>query len=63
MLTYGWDRGDFHAEKPEVTPRGTRFDMITPQEKLPDLLSAHRARERVQHLGGSGSGLCSRLFD
>ena len=35
LLTYGWDRGDFHAEKPEVTPRGTRFDMITPQEKLP----------------------------
>jgi UDP-N-acetylmuramoyl-L-alanyl-D-glutamate--2,6-diaminopimelate ligase len=35
LLTYGWDRGDFHAEKPEVTPRGTRFDMITPREKLP----------------------------
>jgi UDP-N-acetylmuramoyl-L-alanyl-D-glutamate--2,6-diaminopimelate ligase len=34
VLTYGWDRGDFHAEKPEVTPRGTRFDMITPNEKL-----------------------------
>jgi UDP-N-acetylmuramoyl-L-alanyl-D-glutamate--2,6-diaminopimelate ligase len=35
LLTYGWDRGDFHAEKPEVTPRGTRFDLITPREKLP----------------------------
>jgi len=34
VLTYGWDRGDFHADKPEVTPRGTRFDMITPNEKL-----------------------------
>ncbi|HKV81402.1 MAG TPA: UDP-N-acetylmuramoyl-L-alanyl-D-glutamate--2,6-diaminopimelate ligase [Candidatus Sulfotelmatobacter sp.] len=34
VLTYGWDRGDFHAEKPDVTPRGTRFDMVTPQEKL-----------------------------
>src|SRR5215831_1633046 len=34
VLTYGWDRGDFHAEKADVTPRGTRFDMITPSERL-----------------------------
>ena len=34
VLTYGWDRGDFHAEKPEITSRGTRFEMITPNEKL-----------------------------
>lgn len=35
VLTYGWDRGDFHAEKVNVTPRGTRFDLVTPQEKIP----------------------------
>lgn len=35
VLNYGWDRGDFHAEKPDITPHGTRFDMITPHEKLP----------------------------
>jgi UDP-N-acetylmuramoyl-L-alanyl-D-glutamate--2,6-diaminopimelate ligase len=34
VLSYGWDRGDFHAEKADVTPRGTRFDMITPAERL-----------------------------
>ena len=34
VLTYGWDRGDFHAAKPDITPRGTRFDMITPNERL-----------------------------
>jgi UDP-N-acetylmuramoyl-L-alanyl-D-glutamate--2,6-diaminopimelate ligase len=34
VLTYGWDRGDFHAEKADVTPRGTRFDMVTPTERL-----------------------------
>ena len=34
VLSYGWARGDFHAENAEITPRGTRFDMITPQEKL-----------------------------
>jgi len=34
VLTYGWTRGDFHADKPDITPRGTRFDIVTPQEKL-----------------------------
>jgi UDP-N-acetylmuramoyl-L-alanyl-D-glutamate--2,6-diaminopimelate ligase len=34
VLTYGWERGDFHAENTDITPRGTRFDMITPREKL-----------------------------
>src|SRR5579862_7447824 len=34
VLTYGWDRGDFHAENVDITPRGTRFDLITPEEKL-----------------------------
>ena len=34
LLSYGWDRGDFHAEKADITPRGTRFDMVTPKEKL-----------------------------
>ncbi|HXJ87685.1 MAG TPA: UDP-N-acetylmuramoyl-L-alanyl-D-glutamate--2,6-diaminopimelate ligase [Candidatus Binatia bacterium] len=35
VLTYGWNRGDFHASKPDITPRGTRFDIVTPNEKLP----------------------------
>lgn len=35
VLTYGWSKGDFHAEKIEITPRGTRFDLITPKEKVP----------------------------
>jgi UDP-N-acetylmuramoyl-L-alanyl-D-glutamate--2,6-diaminopimelate ligase len=34
VLTYGWDRGDFHAENVDITPRGTRFDLITPEQKL-----------------------------
>ncbi|HTS06271.1 MAG TPA: UDP-N-acetylmuramoyl-L-alanyl-D-glutamate--2,6-diaminopimelate ligase [Candidatus Eisenbacteria bacterium] len=34
VLTYGWTKGDFHAENVEITPRGTRFDIVTPQEKL-----------------------------
>ena len=34
VLTYGWDRGDFHAQKTEITPRGTRFDLVANGEKL-----------------------------
>ena len=34
VLTYGWQRGDFHAEKVDITPRGTRFDLVTTQEKI-----------------------------
>jgi UDP-N-acetylmuramoyl-L-alanyl-D-glutamate--2,6-diaminopimelate ligase len=33
VLTYGWERGDFHAENVDINPRGTRFDLVTPQEK------------------------------
>jgi UDP-N-acetylmuramoyl-L-alanyl-D-glutamate--2,6-diaminopimelate ligase len=34
VLSYGWERGDFHAENVDINPRGTRFDIITPQEKI-----------------------------
>lgn len=34
VLTYGWDRGDFHAKNVDIAPRGTRFDLITPEEKI-----------------------------
>ncbi len=34
VFTYGWDRGDFHAENADITPRGTRFDLVTPEEKI-----------------------------
>lgn len=35
VLTYGWSKGDFHAEKVEITSRGTRFDLSTPNEVVP----------------------------
>ncbi len=34
VLTYAWDRGDFHVENVDITPRGTRFDLVAQQEKL-----------------------------
>jgi UDP-N-acetylmuramoyl-L-alanyl-D-glutamate--2,6-diaminopimelate ligase len=33
-LSYGLSDGDFHAEAVEITPRGTRFQMVTPSEKI-----------------------------
>jgi UDP-N-acetylmuramoyl-L-alanyl-D-glutamate--2,6-diaminopimelate ligase len=35
VLTYGLTKGDFHADKIEITPWGTRFDLITPTETVP----------------------------
>jgi UDP-N-acetylmuramoyl-L-alanyl-D-glutamate--2,6-diaminopimelate ligase len=34
VLSYGLTSGDFHAESVEVTPRGTRFQMMTPSGKI-----------------------------
>ena len=34
VLSYGWEHGDFHVENVEVSPRGTRFDVVTPEEKI-----------------------------
>jgi len=34
LLKYGWQRGDLHAEKVEITTRGTRFDLVTPAGKI-----------------------------
>jgi UDP-N-acetylmuramoyl-L-alanyl-D-glutamate--2,6-diaminopimelate ligase len=35
VLTYGLAKGDFHAENVEITPRGTRFNLITPTGTVP----------------------------
>jgi UDP-N-acetylmuramoyl-L-alanyl-D-glutamate--2,6-diaminopimelate ligase len=34
VLKYGWERGDLHAEKVEITTRGTRFDLVMPGGKI-----------------------------
>jgi UDP-N-acetylmuramoyl-L-alanyl-D-glutamate--2,6-diaminopimelate ligase len=33
-LSYGLTAGDFHAESVEITPGGTRFEMVTPAGKI-----------------------------
>jgi UDP-N-acetylmuramoyl-L-alanyl-D-glutamate--2,6-diaminopimelate ligase len=49
VLTYGWTKGDFHAAKPEIAPRGTRFDLVTPKETL-SLFSALIGRVNVYNV-------------
>jgi UDP-N-acetylmuramoyl-L-alanyl-D-glutamate--2,6-diaminopimelate ligase len=34
VLKYGWERGELHAEKVEITTRGTRFDLFMPEGKI-----------------------------
>jgi len=56
VLTYGWDRGDFHAEKVEITTRGTRFDLVTPGGKIA-VFSALIGRVNVYNiLAAAGAG-------
>ncbi|MGO8796438.1 MAG: UDP-N-acetylmuramoyl-L-alanyl-D-glutamate--2,6-diaminopimelate ligase [Candidatus Sulfotelmatobacter sp.] len=35
VLEYAWNRGDFFADKVDITTRGTRFDLVTPEERIP----------------------------
>jgi UDP-N-acetylmuramoyl-L-alanyl-D-glutamate--2,6-diaminopimelate ligase len=49
VLKYGWGHGDFHAEKVEITTRGTRFDLITPEGKIP-VFSALIGRVNVYNI-------------
>jgi UDP-N-acetylmuramoyl-L-alanyl-D-glutamate--2,6-diaminopimelate ligase len=35
VFTYGLSKGDFYAERAEITPRGTRFDLLTPNGNIP----------------------------
>ena len=48
VLTYGLAQGDFHAEKTEITSRGTRFDLLTPERNNPRFFCLDRPRERIQ---------------
>ena len=35
VITYGISKADFHSAKLEITPRGTCFQMITPDDAIP----------------------------
>ena len=56
VLKYGWQHGDLHAEKVEITTRGTRFDLVTPEGKVA-VFSALIGRVNVYNiLAAAGAG-------
>jgi UDP-N-acetylmuramoyl-L-alanyl-D-glutamate--2,6-diaminopimelate ligase len=56
VLKYGWERGDLHTEKVEITTRGTRFDLVTPEGKIA-VFSALIGRVNVYNiLAAAGAG-------
>jgi UDP-N-acetylmuramoyl-L-alanyl-D-glutamate--2,6-diaminopimelate ligase len=56
VLKYGWERGDVHAEKVEITTRGTRFDLVMPERKIA-VFSALIGRVNVYNiLAAAGAG-------
>ena len=56
VLKYGWERGDLHAEKVEITTRGTRFDLVMPEGKVA-VFSALIGRVNVYNiLAAAGAG-------
>src|ERR1700676_3600783 len=59
VLKYGWDRGDLHAGKVEITTRGTRFDLVTPDGKVA-IFSALIGRVNVYNILAA-AGACYAL--
>jgi UDP-N-acetylmuramoyl-L-alanyl-D-glutamate--2,6-diaminopimelate ligase len=56
ILKYGWERGDLHAEKVEITTRGTRFDLVMPEGRIA-VFSALIGRVNVYNiLAAAGAG-------
>ncbi len=49
VLKYGWERGDLHAENVDITTRGTRFELVTPDTKIP-VFSALIGRVNVYNI-------------
>jgi UDP-N-acetylmuramoyl-L-alanyl-D-glutamate--2,6-diaminopimelate ligase len=48
-LEYGWNGGDFYADKVEITTRGTRFDLLLDQHRIP-VFSALIGRVNVYNI-------------
>jgi UDP-N-acetylmuramoyl-L-alanyl-D-glutamate--2,6-diaminopimelate ligase len=62
VLSYGWERGDFHAENADISPRGTRFDLATPREKIP-LFSPLIGRVNVYNILAAAAACYARGCD
>jgi UDP-N-acetylmuramoyl-L-alanyl-D-glutamate--2,6-diaminopimelate ligase len=61
-FTYGLANGDFHAEKVEMTSRGTRLDLITPEGTIP-LFSALIGKVNVYNVLAAAATAYARDCD
>src|ERR1700723_926040 len=61
VLKYGWARGDLHAGKVEITTRGTRFDLVTPDGKVA-IFSALIGRVNVYNILAAAGACYARGF-
>jgi len=59
VLTYGWERGDLHAEHVDIAPRGTRLDLITPEGKIA-LFSPLMGKVNVYNILAAAGAACAR---
>jgi UDP-N-acetylmuramoyl-L-alanyl-D-glutamate--2,6-diaminopimelate ligase len=59
VLTYGLTSGDFHPESLEITPRGTRFQMVTPSGNV-DMWSPLIGRVNVYNVLAAGAAAYAR---
>jgi UDP-N-acetylmuramoyl-L-alanyl-D-glutamate--2,6-diaminopimelate ligase len=62
VLKYGWERGELRPEKVEITTRGTRFDLVTPKEKIP-VFSALIGRVNVYNMLAAAGAAYARGCD
>jgi len=57
--SYGFTSGDFHAESIEITPRGTRFQLITPNQTL-EVFSPLIGKVNVYNILAASAAACAR---
>ena len=60
VLTYGWERGDFRTEKVDISPRGTRFDIVTPQKEKIAVFSPLIGRVNVYNVLAAAAACAAR---
>lgn len=59
VITYGLERGDFHALKVDLGMKGTRFDMATPEAEIP-IWSPLAGRVNVYNILAAGAAARAR---
>jgi UDP-N-acetylmuramoyl-L-alanyl-D-glutamate--2,6-diaminopimelate ligase len=62
VLRYGWERGDFRAARVDITPRGTRFDLVMPEATVP-LFSPLIGRVNVYNILAAAAACYARNCD